>query len=170
MLIYCQAEYGIRDWSVTGVQTCALPICKRTRTDWSKVPVPPRWPAGRGGAGAFDQSVRVLLPDQSGDGGQRRASAGGPGDLVQETRAWDVRGARCARQAAGEAPRRVFRALCGDDAPGGGKAGHHDGTVDGDDATKGQSAMSTVVEVRQLTKSYGGVTAGDRGSFSLATH
>src|SRR5262249_58744916 len=24
---FCQAEDGIRDWSVTGVQTCALPIC-----------------------------------------------------------------------------------------------------------------------------------------------
>jgi len=24
-----QAEDGIRDWSVTGVQTCALPICKK---------------------------------------------------------------------------------------------------------------------------------------------
>src|SRR5262249_56029658 len=23
----CQGEDGIRDWSVTGVQTCALPIC-----------------------------------------------------------------------------------------------------------------------------------------------
>src|SRR5258706_11259201 len=25
---FFQAEDGIRDWSVTGVQTCALPICK----------------------------------------------------------------------------------------------------------------------------------------------
>ena len=24
---FFQAEDGIRDWSVTGVQTCALPIC-----------------------------------------------------------------------------------------------------------------------------------------------
>src|SRR5438046_9280829 len=35
MVIYCycffffQAEDGIRDWSVTGVQTCALPISRR---------------------------------------------------------------------------------------------------------------------------------------------
>src|SRR5262249_58651418 len=27
----CQAEDGIRDWSVTGVQTCALPIFGRGR-------------------------------------------------------------------------------------------------------------------------------------------
>src|ERR1019366_9605002 len=25
--VFFQAEDGIRDWSVTGVQTCALPIC-----------------------------------------------------------------------------------------------------------------------------------------------
>src|SRR5262249_56786745 len=29
MLFFFQAEDGIRDWSVTGVQTCALPICSR---------------------------------------------------------------------------------------------------------------------------------------------
>src|SRR5262249_57339706 len=28
-LCFFQAEDGIRDWSVTGVQTCALPICLR---------------------------------------------------------------------------------------------------------------------------------------------
>src|SRR5438046_8862542 len=28
---FFQAEDGIRDWSVTGVQTCALPICKGQR-------------------------------------------------------------------------------------------------------------------------------------------
>src|SRR3989339_1419293 len=28
-LFFFQAEDGIRDWSVTGVQTCALPICRR---------------------------------------------------------------------------------------------------------------------------------------------
>src|SRR5262249_58972474 len=26
---FFQAEDGIRDWSVTGVQTCALPICRQ---------------------------------------------------------------------------------------------------------------------------------------------
>src|SRR5262249_57396970 len=26
LFFFCQAEDGIRDWSVTGVQTCALPI------------------------------------------------------------------------------------------------------------------------------------------------
>src|SRR5262249_56738437 len=28
-VFFFQAEDGIRDWSVTGVQTCALPICYR---------------------------------------------------------------------------------------------------------------------------------------------
>src|SRR3989339_1901061 len=34
---FFQAEDGIRDWSVTGVQTCALPIIRHTRlvSDWS---------------------------------------------------------------------------------------------------------------------------------------
>src|SRR5258706_6425604 len=27
LCVFFQAEDGIRDWSVTGVQTCALPIC-----------------------------------------------------------------------------------------------------------------------------------------------
>src|SRR5262249_47824825 len=31
-----QAEDGIRDWSVTGVQTCALPICRRHRPHRSR--------------------------------------------------------------------------------------------------------------------------------------
>src|SRR5438093_10062505 len=28
LFFFFQAEDGIRDWSVTGVQTCALPICQ----------------------------------------------------------------------------------------------------------------------------------------------
>ena len=30
---FFQAEDGIRDWSVTGVQTCALPISRRKRRE-----------------------------------------------------------------------------------------------------------------------------------------
>src|SRR5258706_1363585 len=36
MLLF-QAEDGIRDWSVTGVQTCALPICQVRRDGQVKV-------------------------------------------------------------------------------------------------------------------------------------
>src|SRR5262249_60125022 len=32
-LFFVQAEDGIRDWSVTGVQTCALPILKPARPE-----------------------------------------------------------------------------------------------------------------------------------------
>src|SRR5258706_11093487 len=32
VLVFFQAEDGIRDWSVTGVQTCALPIYRPTAT------------------------------------------------------------------------------------------------------------------------------------------
>src|SRR5262249_59773398 len=39
-VFFFQAEDGIRDWSVTGVQTCALPISRR----WRPFGVPPRWP------------------------------------------------------------------------------------------------------------------------------
>src|SRR5438270_13297654 len=31
---FFQAEDGIRDLTVTGVQTCALPICSRSTTGW----------------------------------------------------------------------------------------------------------------------------------------
>src|SRR3712207_7262557 len=51
---FFQAEDGIRDIGVTGVQTCALPIW--TSSSWSRVrrgPVPGRWPGRR-------PDVRVL--------------------------------------------------------------------------------------------------------------
>src|SRR5438093_13069485 len=31
---FFQAEDGIRDWSVTGVQTCALPISSKASAEW----------------------------------------------------------------------------------------------------------------------------------------
>src|SRR5258706_10815959 len=70
---FFQAEDGIRDWSVTGVQTCALPICRTARRI-----------AGRLGAQCDQQHVaavalgelaerhitgrRVALGDQGGAG------------------------------------------------------------------------------------------------------
>src|SRR2546426_6732297 len=33
MIFFFQAEDGIRDYKVTGVQTCALPICAVARTE-----------------------------------------------------------------------------------------------------------------------------------------
>src|SRR5437016_12714144 len=36
-IFFFQAEDGIRDWSVTGVQTCALPIWIRVKLDGSRL-------------------------------------------------------------------------------------------------------------------------------------
>src|SRR5438046_7590878 len=41
MVFFFQAEDGIRDWSVTGVQTCALPICPNS-SRWEEPRVPGR--------------------------------------------------------------------------------------------------------------------------------
>src|SRR3989475_6793082 len=43
IFFFFQAEDGIRDLTVTGVQTCALPI-------WGDSPALPPWAAGGGGA------------------------------------------------------------------------------------------------------------------------
>src|SRR5256885_14751276 len=36
MFFFFQAEDGIRDYKVTGVQTCALPICRRLHAKWRR--------------------------------------------------------------------------------------------------------------------------------------
>src|SRR5438046_6892917 len=36
VFFFFQAEDGIRDWSVTGVQTCALPISSLTSSTWMR--------------------------------------------------------------------------------------------------------------------------------------
>src|SRR2546430_13330539 len=36
--LFFQAEDGIRDLTVTGVQTCALPICRRGSRRWRRSP------------------------------------------------------------------------------------------------------------------------------------
>src|SRR5438046_5216851 len=52
-VFFFQAEDGIRDWSVTGVQTCALPICRIVERRWQEVaevdvqPSPAHIPARR---------------------------------------------------------------------------------------------------------------------------
>src|SRR5437016_9510560 len=62
---FFQAEDGIRDWSVTGVQTCALPISARIEggnTQGERRGLAERVAHGRslpaGGAGAARQSAR----------------------------------------------------------------------------------------------------------------
>src|SRR5438046_3307763 len=55
IFFFFQAEDGIRDWSVTGVQTCALPICTASR----------HWPAMTPTSTACRES-RAMLPDEPG--------------------------------------------------------------------------------------------------------
>src|SRR5205085_5505165 len=50
---FFQAEDGIRDLTVTGVQTCALPICMRP---------PSCWPRSRPSSGSCGPPVIGLLP------------------------------------------------------------------------------------------------------------
>ena len=48
MYFFFQAEDGKRDWCVTGVQTCALPICPfqfRPKAGPGRLPAPPEIPA-----------------------------------------------------------------------------------------------------------------------------
>src|SRR5437763_16734413 len=53
---FFQAEDGIRDTSVTGVQTCALPICRRERHAFFLAVARPSWPGSR--ASIPGQSLR----------------------------------------------------------------------------------------------------------------
>src|SRR5438046_10236185 len=49
LFFFFQAEDGIRDWSVTGVQTCALPIWRSgsdSRNDCAQIP-PDKFPCPR---------------------------------------------------------------------------------------------------------------------------
>src|SRR5438093_11267339 len=68
VFFFFQAEDGIRDWSVTGVQTCALPICqpacasraeiRRRRPAPQRSPQPPRTaPAGPVGSRSEERRV-----------------------------------------------------------------------------------------------------------------
>src|ERR1035437_3030365 len=82
LIVYFQAEDGIRDIGVTGVQTCALPIC---RTMAQSSPIPNTTPAVRGkltrsrnfsiSSGSF--TVPTALPK----GGAEASFVGQPGKL-----------------------------------------------------------------------------------------
>src|SRR5438046_7372643 len=66
LLFFFQAEDGIRDWSVTGVQTCALPISHKRSSDLSD------------GAG---HAVDVLFGfDDARSGDERDGAASAEGD------------------------------------------------------------------------------------------
>src|SRR5262249_59090725 len=65
---FFQAEDGIRDWSVTGVQTCALPISPCPASDQGRRPGPANAgntpPRGRGcwSASAACRAIRPARP------------------------------------------------------------------------------------------------------------
>src|SRR5256885_9241176 len=76
---FLQAEDGIRDYKVTGVQTCALPISLPDRDRADLRPLPPSRadqyraaPAGRAGVGARTAHPRPRAPDR-----RRRGPRGG---------------------------------------------------------------------------------------------
>src|SRR5256885_2781650 len=58
MRIFFQAEDGIRDYKVTGVQTCALPICDGTFTDVTE----------KSGIGRSGWQTGVCVGDYNNDG------------------------------------------------------------------------------------------------------
>src|SRR5262249_57090334 len=66
LIFFFQAEDGIRDWSVTGVQTCALPISPPTARSW-----PPPARTAQPGSGTFLPPSQ--LPDRDDDGRSPRS-------------------------------------------------------------------------------------------------
>src|SRR3989454_8655254 len=77
VFFFFQAEDGIRDYKVTGIQTCALPICK---------PVYPGFRLARNGAALPGDRARrccVRLPQRPPESrGRRRFQLCGPGNPV----------------------------------------------------------------------------------------
>src|SRR5437868_14259382 len=106
LFFFFQAEDGIRDRNVTGVQTCALPICigkviKGGRRGWGEVHFAQRYDQGaaceggenrefgfRGGAGCRSEERRVgkgwRVRGWLDDGRGRRGRLDGTGGCVNE--------------------------------------------------------------------------------------
>src|SRR3712207_5372331 len=83
---FFQAEDGIRDIGVTGVQTCALPICgcapSRPGRSGRRGDRSPRSCPGRHGVDALDDAVELLLRE-AGEDRQRHDLLGGAVGLRQ---------------------------------------------------------------------------------------
>src|SRR5262249_59803141 len=88
-VFFFQAEDGIRDWSVTGVQTCALPISvqavarllkRRPRLQPAHQIYPPEaGPAGPGHPGALAEQYRLERQRNRDGGGSGERGVGGEG-------------------------------------------------------------------------------------------
>src|SRR5437762_11403592 len=97
-VFFFQAEDGIRDTSVTGVQTCALPISRPVHVHR----LGPDRPVWLSGAAAAPGEHRVLLPAGSGRavghaGGARQPDRAVPGEIGRAScrkgwRSWGERG------------------------------------------------------------------------------
>src|SRR5262249_57632712 len=77
-VLFFKAEAGIRDWSVTGVQTCALPI---SRSGGTAGKIAEFWivPAGatyQGGEPVVDETKIKPIPDHPARKAPARRSAG----------------------------------------------------------------------------------------------
>src|SRR3712207_8319570 len=93
LLFFFQAEDGIRDIGVTGVQTCALPIWRRTR----RRPQRPREASRARGGAPVGQPEQATTGKGSGEGRRRRGprrrrGGGGRAAARQETRSGRRRG------------------------------------------------------------------------------
>src|SRR5437016_13478108 len=89
MLYVCfffQAEDGIRDWSVTGVQTCALPILTRR----ANAAASPGFLVSPGDAAALARRVGDLLDDAR----LRRALGAARSEERRVGKEWRCRAAR----------------------------------------------------------------------------
>src|SRR5205807_6099561 len=69
---FFQAEDGIRDYKVTGVQTCALPICTRLRFSFAKGIQEPSFEESFGSSG-----VNPTLPNANLKPEENRSLEGG---------------------------------------------------------------------------------------------
>src|SRR5580692_7376421 len=63
---FFQAEDGIRDLTVTGVQTCALPICSGRPAPRWPTPSPPPWPGTGPGPSRHNRRAASLLSTLAG--------------------------------------------------------------------------------------------------------
>src|SRR5262249_56507995 len=83
-VFFLQAEDGIRDWSVTGVQTCALPIC-RSRS-WKATATRRGSSRRRARRAALPLPSRIATDSSFSSGSPRRRAASGKSGTRSEER------------------------------------------------------------------------------------
>src|SRR5688500_19118477 len=82
---FFQAEDGIRDYKVTGVQTCALPICARPDGDWYLTATVPGGVVGAGFQRQILASPNPNLPLLTDE----------PGTSAEDGAGWKIGRASC---------------------------------------------------------------------------